>query len=49
MLQLYQNGNYELSILFESDLSICVQGVVHIATPATQESVFFDSGKNLIM
>ncbi len=27
----------------------CVQRVVHIATPAMQESVFFDAGKNLIM
>ncbi len=49
MLQLYQNENYELSIVFESDLLICVQGVVRIAMPATQESVIFDAEKNLIM
>jgi hypothetical protein len=49
MLWLYQNGNYELSILVESDLLICVRGVVRIAMPATQESVIFDAGKNLVM
>jgi hypothetical protein len=26
-----------------------MQGVMRIAMPATQESVFFDAGKNLIM
>jgi hypothetical protein len=35
---LYQKGNYEVRILFESDLLFCVQGVVHIATPETPES-----------
>ena len=33
-----QKGNYELRILFESDLIVLVQGVVRIATPATPES-----------
>jgi hypothetical protein len=33
-----QKGNYELRILFESDLIVRVQGVVRIATPATPES-----------
>jgi hypothetical protein len=35
---LYQKGNYELRILFESDLLVCVQGVMHIAMPAMPES-----------
>jgi hypothetical protein len=35
---LYQKGNYELRILFESDLLVCVRGVVRIATPAMPES-----------
>jgi hypothetical protein len=35
---LYHKGNYELRILFESDLLDCVQGVVRIAMPAMPES-----------
>jgi hypothetical protein len=35
---LYQKGNYELRILFESDLLVCVQGVVRIPMPAMPES-----------
>jgi hypothetical protein len=35
---LYQKGNYELRILFESDLLVCVQGVVGIAMSAMPES-----------
>ncbi len=38
VLLFYQKGNYELGILFESDLLVCVQGVVRIAMPATPES-----------
>jgi hypothetical protein len=38
MLQLFQKGNYELRILFESDLLVCVQGVVRIAMQAMLES-----------
>jgi hypothetical protein len=30
---LYQKGNYELRILFESELLVCVLGVMHIAMP----------------
>ncbi len=33
-----QKKNYELRILFESDLIVRVRGVVHIATPAMPES-----------
>jgi hypothetical protein len=38
VLELYQKGNYELRILFESDLLVCVQGAVRISTPAMPES-----------